>query len=437
MTLICKNERWTAPADHHDTRGQFDPAVHGFDGINAVSLSGFPHSIDSRVIRTTAELPDEFPFNLDMNSGNPLGLGWLQTTIKRGERSSSATSYLGPKFMNRKNLHVVLNTRVTRLLEAPSATGIGIGQPLIRTVEFASVHAHEPRITITASKEIILCAGTIGTPHILLHSGIGDAGNLKAMGITPVVNLPDVGQNLSDQPSLTNMWFVNSNETLDSIGSNETLREEVFDEWKKHRTGPLVASSFTTHIAWSRVSSDSPLFRTIPDPASGKNTPHFELLIGDGAGLGSTIQGHFINVGTTVVTPTSRGSVSLGSLDPFDQPLIDPAYLASEFDIFAMRESVKSARRFLAAPIWKDYVIGPAGGLVNATTDELLDDYIRKGTFTSAHPVGTAAMSARNAGFGVVDPDLLVKQISGLRIVDASVMASDLIVRFDCSILIK
>ncbi|KAG6853996.1 hypothetical protein C0991_011653 [Blastosporella zonata] len=116
------------------------------------------------------------------------------------------------------------------------------------------------------------------------------------------------------------------------------------------------------------------------------------------------------------------GSISLASTDPFDQPLIDPAYLATEFDAFAMRESVKSVRRFLAAPAWKDYVIGPAGGLANATTDELLDDFIRRGTFTSAHPVGTAAMSARNAAFGVVDPDLLVKQVSGLRIVDASVM---------------
>lgn len=78
MYSRLQNERWTPPADNHDTTGQFNPEVHGFNGINAVSLSGFPHSIDSRVIQTTSQLPEEFPFNLDMNSGNPLGVGELK-----------------------------------------------------------------------------------------------------------------------------------------------------------------------------------------------------------------------------------------------------------------------------------------------------------------------------------------------------------------------
>ena len=91
-----------------------------------------------------------------------------------------------------------------------------------------------------------------------------------------------------------------------------------------------------------------------------------------------------------------------------------------------MHEAVQSARRFLAAPVWKDFVIGPAGGLANATTDELLDKYIRQSAGSPAHPVGTAAMSAKNASFGVVDPDLQVKEVLGLRIVDASVMVSNL-----------
>ncbi|KAG6907390.1 hypothetical protein DXG01_009081 [Tephrocybe rancida] len=404
---IRKNEKWTAPADHHDTTGQFDPAVHGFQGINAVSLSGFSHPSDPRVIQTTSELPDDFPFNLDMNSGDPLGLGWLQATIKRGERSSSATSYLEAKFIDRQNLHVLLNTRVTRLLETRSS---GPSQPVIRTVEFADEDTQKPRITLTATKEVILSAGTIGTPHILLHSGIGDAKSLKAIGIRPVVDLQDVGRNLSDQPALGNAC----------ISTNATLREEVLQQWEKHRTGPLVASS-STHLAFSRISSDSPIFNSVRDPASGKNTPHYELVISNGAGL-RTMQGHFISIGTIVVSPIARGSVSLGSTDPFDQPLIDPTFLATEFDIFAMREAVKSAQKFFTAPVWKDYVLSPVGGLENATSDQLLDDYIRRGVFSAAHPVGTAAMSAKNASFGVVDPDLRAKGISGLRIVDASVM---------------
>ncbi|KAF8071934.1 pyranose dehydrogenase [Lyophyllum atratum] len=413
---IRKNERWTTPADHHDTTGQFDPSVHGFNGINAVSLSGFPHPTDPRVIQTTVELRHEFPFNKDTNSGNPLGLGWLQTTIDDGKRSSSATSYLGPQFISRPNLHVLLHARVIRILETDSSGPT----PAIRTVEFTNEISQGPRMMVTASRELILSAGTIGTPHILLNSGIGDFTELKAAGVSPVINLPSVGKNLSDQPALTNAWFVNSNDTLDNITNNATLKAELLKQWEEHKTGPLVASS-ATHLAWARLPGNSSIFNSFSDPSSGHNTPHYELVVGNGGGL-RPMQGHFISVGVIVVTPVSRGTVSLRSSNPMDPPLINPAFLTSGFDIFAMREAIKSAIRFLSAPVWKDYVIGPAGDLANATTDQLLEDYARRNVFTSAHPVGTAAMSVEGAGYGVVNPDLRVKGVSGLRIVDASVM---------------
>ncbi|KAG6826879.1 hypothetical protein H0H92_014059 [Tricholoma furcatifolium] len=418
---VRKNERWTAPADHHNTTGQFNPAVHGFHGINAVSLSGFPHSFDSRIIQTTSELPEEFPFNLDTNSGNPLGLGWLQTTIDDGRRSSSATSYLGPEFINRPNLHVLLKTRVTRVLKASNS--VEDDHPTFLTVEFANEDTRTPLLTLTATKEVILSAGTIGTPHILLSSGIGDAGQLTSIGITPLVDLPDVGKNFSDQPAVGNSWSVNSNITLDNISNNATLEAELFEEWKKDKMGPLVASQ-TTHLAWSRIPADSAIFNNVSDPASGPNSPHYELVFGpkkDGGGF-STTPGHFISIGTTVVSPTSRGTVSINSTNPFDPPLINPNFLSTEFDIFAARGAIQSAISFLAAPVWKDIVIGPAGGLAGATTDELLDEYIRNGLIPALHAVGTAAMSPKGADFGVVDPDLLVKGVSGLRVVDASVM---------------
>lgn len=99
-----------------------------------------------------------------------------------------------------------------------------------------------------------------------------------------------------------------------------------------------------------------------------------------------------------------------------------------------MRESVKSARRFLAATVWKDYVIGPAGAFANATTDELLDQYARDGAFSTAHAVGTASMSAKDSKYGVVNPDLRVKGVSGLRIVDASVMVGPILL---CTLKLK
>ncbi|KAG6896161.1 hypothetical protein C0992_009910 [Termitomyces sp. T32_za158] len=289
----------------------------------------------------------------------------------------------------RPNLHVLLHNRVTRLLETPSSTKLAT--PLIRTVEFADENTR------------------------------GDAGDLTALGINPIVNLPDVGKNLSDQAALVISWSVNSNDTLDNVNNNATLRAELLEEWKEDKSGPFVGSG-STHVAWLRVPPNSSIFDVTGDPSSGENSPHYELFTVDGGFGAPTGTGHFISIGIIVVSPASRGTISLHSSDPFDPPIIDPRYLTSEFDIFAMREAVQSARRFIAAPAWNDYVIGPVGAIANATTDELLDIFIRQNAGSPAHPVGTAAMSAKNATFGVVDPDLQAKGIMGLRIVDASVM---------------
>ena len=114
------------------------------------------------------------------------------------------------------------------------------------------------------------------------------------------------------------------------------------------------------------------------------------------------------------------GTIKLHSADPFDKPLIDPQYLTTDFDIFAMRESVRASKRFVAAPAWADIVISPYGPL-SATSDAEIDDHIRALAQTIYHPVGTAAMSSSHSKSGVVDQNLLVKGADGLRIVDASV----------------
>lgn len=111
--------------------------------------------------------------------------------------------------------------------------------------------------------------------------------------------------------------------------------------------------------------------------------------------------------------------MTLNSNNPFDPPLINPNFLSSDFDIFVMREAIRSARRFLTAPVWADYVISPTN---NATTDAELNEYIRGNTGSVFHPVGTSSMSPRGARYGVVDPDLRVKGVVGVRVVDASVL---------------
>lgn len=408
---IRRNEKWTKPADQHDTDGQFDPAVHGFSGMTFVSLPGFPQEIDDRVIKTTHQLNHEFPFNRDMNSGTPLGLGWLQSTIGGGTRSSAATSYLSANATQRSNLHILLETRVTRILSTTR------DQLSMRAVEVLSSSG---TLTVAnASKEVILSAGTIGTPTILLHSGVGNKEELEQLGITSILNLPDVGRNLTDQPVISVNWATTSQSPFDGLLTNTTLEAQELAVWQTNRTGPLVTVGIN-HVAWLRLPDNSPILNEFLDPSAGPNTPHIELAIG--SGMASFFPGHFVGVGAATVTPLSRGTVKLGSSDILAGPLIDPAMLSSKFDVQALREAIKSAKRFFAAPAWKDFVLGVVGPVANATTDQELEDFVRSTAFPSGHVVGTAAISAQGAPHGVVDPDLRLKHVSGVRIVDASVL---------------
>ncbi|KAJ7474216.1 aryl-alcohol oxidase precursor [Mycena latifolia] len=409
---FLKSEKWTPPADHHDTHGQFDAALHGTDGPISVSLSGFSWSeLEHRVIQTTKELPDDFPFNLDMNSGQPLGIGWIQSTIGHGERSSSATRYLEPDFIQRPNLDVLLHAQVSKFVNVTRHSGI----PTFGGVQF---RYGTSLFTATASKEIILSAGSIGTPQILLNSGIGDHTALKALHIPTVLDLPSVGKNVSDHSYFEMSWAVNSNQTIESITQNATRFNEAFAEWNTSRTGPFVDASPGTHAAWLRLSADSSAFDVHADPSPGPDAPHFEILfmpMGSGAG------GHFISLTMALVSPVSRGSVSLSSNDPFAQPLIDPAYLTSEFDAIALSEGVKLAEKFVSAPVWRGYLGAPTTDLAAMSPAELVAT-LRGIAGPGFHMVGTASMSPRGAHYGVVDPDLRVKGVAGLRVIDASVL---------------
>ncbi|KAJ6617560.1 GMC oxidoreductase-domain-containing protein [Mycena sp. CBHHK59/15] len=252
---------------------------------------------------------------------------------------------------------------------------------------------------------------------------MGNKTTLESLGIQSVLDLPSVGQNFSDQPVTTNSWFVNSNDTLELWTQNATQFAEVFAQWNNTRTGPLV-DAIATHIVWMRLDSDSPIFDKFSDPSAGPQTPHIELGLNPGIGLVDPVPtGHFFSSATAVVSPVSRGSITLNTSNPFDAPLIDPALFVSDFDIFAMRTAVLKTQTFLSAPAWKDYIIRPVDNLARAlVSDAALDEYIRNTSISAQHPVGSAAMTAKSATWGVVNPDLRVKGTTGLRIVDASVM---------------
>ncbi|KAF8218301.1 aryl-alcohol oxidase-like protein [Mycena galopus ATCC 62051] len=414
LPYFFKNERWTEPADHHDTHGQYNPLVHSTTGKTSVSLPGFAWPTGNYVLQTTKELHDDFPFNLDYNSGSPLGVGWLQETIGGGERSSAATSYLTPDVQQRPNLHILLNARVFKLLANTSND-----QVAFNGVQFS--HSQSPSLsTVTATKEVVLSAGTVGSAQILMNSGVGNKTDLEALGIPVLLDLPSVGQNVSDHAAVVATWTVASNDTEDEIFLNTTRFNEAFGEWNATKTGPLTTIG-TTHVGFKRLNLTSDIFRQFEDPSSGRRSPHVELKFASGA-FGSESTGHYFSINTAVVSPMSRGFIKLNTSDPLDSPLINPGLLSSDFDLLAVREGIKMAQRFVTAPVWKGYIIEQTPALANATTDAELEEWIRNTASTSSHLVGSAGMSARDAGYGVVDPDLLLKGAVGLRIIDASVL---------------
>ncbi|KAJ2920935.1 hypothetical protein H1R20_g16160, partial [Candolleomyces eurysporus] len=361
LPYFFKNERWVAPADGHNTTGQFDPTVHSRDGMTMVSLPSYNQTAtDGRTIEATKQLGQEFKFNLDMNSGNPLGVG-------------------------------------------------------------------SNRVQLKAKKEVILSAGTIGSCHILLNSGIGNSTELSALGIKPLVSLPSVGKNLTDHPLASVSWRVSSNETFDVLNNSPELQAQALEQWLQNKTGPMTTPGIN-QVFWLRIPNDSPLWKVYPDPAPGRQSPHIELAMTNSAGF-SGLVGHFVTVGMALPYPLSRGSLTLTSSNPLTPPLIDPNFSSSPFDVRAMLVAIRSTQKFLSAPAWKGYVLEHAWPFTEEIItqegedgDEAILAILRNVTSTSQHPVGTLAMSAKDAGYGVVDPDLRVKGVVGLRVVDASVM---------------
>ncbi|KAG6848291.1 hypothetical protein H0H93_001482, partial [Arthromyces matolae] len=329
-----QNERWTPPVDNSNTSGRFNPAFHSTTGMNAVSLAGWPQGLDPRVVQTMNQLPQQFPFVLDYNAGNPLGLGYLQMTVDRGRRSSAATSYLSPLFTSRPNLDVVVNSRVVRIVQ----TGVVGGRPHFGAVEVVNRNGR-----------------VIGTPQLLLLSGIGDATDLRRVGIPPLVQLQDVGRNFHDDPLITITYHATAGLTMDDIKNSPAIYNHFMSEWSRTNTGPFAAIS-NSFINWGRVPDSSPIWNTFRDPAAGRNTPHYGQYPLNG---GPYPGGQYLTMLSLLVTPISRGTVSLRTSNPFDQPLIDPRYLSSKFDLVAMIEAVRNSQRFIAAPAWRGYVLRP------------------------------------------------------------------------------
>lgn len=198
--------------------------------------------------------------------------------------------------------------------------------PSSRLVDVIELHAEDfvadTRFVAKASKEVVLSAGTVGTPHILLNSGIGNSHSLSALGIKPLVDLPSVGQNVSDQALLPNTWFVNSTDTTEAIRENATLFTEDYALWNRSHTGPFVNPG-PSFISWMRLDRNASIFDRYTDPSAGLNTPHIEMVFSVSKSLcnitnfslnswnqngffGTPPPGNFLSIANAIVTPVSR-----------------------------------------------------------------------------------------------------------------------------------
>ncbi|RWE94229.1 GMC family oxidoreductase N-terminal domain-containing protein [Mesorhizobium sp.] len=368
---------------------------HGDQGPLGVSNPIAPLPICEAYFRAGQEMG--IPFNPDFNGVAQEGVGYYQLTQKDARRSSASVAYLRP-IRERKNLTVRTGVLVTRIVvEKGRAVGVEIvdrpgGQPTI----------------LRAEREVIVSSGAIGSPKLLMQSGIGPADHLKSVGVTPVHDLPGVGSNLQDH--------------LDLFVIAECTGEHTYDNYAKlHRTvwaglqylllkkGPVASSLFETGGFW------------YADPTAA--SPDIQLHLGLGSGIEAGVE-KLKNPGVTLnsafLRPRSRGTIRLNSANPADSPLIDPNYWADPHDRDMSIKGLRLAREIMRQKALAPYVLREVLPGSTLASDNELFDYACRSSKTDHHPVGTCRMG--HDAMSVVTPDLRLRGIEGLRVCDASVM---------------
>ncbi|KAK0445980.1 aryl-alcohol-oxidase from pleurotus Eryingii [Desarmillaria tabescens] len=406
LATVSQDPMWSWPAVEYyylRTSTLVPPSDWSQYHRTSVSLPGYATELDQRVVDSAFILGGRFAYNEDFNTGKSVGLGYVQNAIGNGTRSSAATAYLLP-IIDRCNVDVIISTRVTKISGSLTASEID-------TVEIAQ-SANGTRTKIKAKKEVLLSAGT---PHLLSLSGIGPRDILSELGIDVIVDAPAVGANLVDHPLVANYFTVNSNNTWDPILRNKTLFGDILEDWETERQGLFVDTPGNTQGYFKL-----PTYPGGVDPSTGPLSANTEVIFANGfAPFGPASfpdSGSYMSVLAAVVSPTSRGTVVINSTDPFAAPVIDLGILSTEFDIVAMIQVIKDIQAILATSPWEGYVTGIYGDLANATTDDELTEFIRNNAVTVNHAVGTAKIG------DVVDSHLNVIGVSGLRVIDASIL---------------
>ncbi|HEY9624646.1 MAG TPA: GMC family oxidoreductase N-terminal domain-containing protein [Crinalium sp.] len=346
-------------------------ACHGVDGPLSVTDPIAPSVINAQFIEAAAELG--YDRNSDFNGAQQEGAGLYQLTVKDGKRHSAAAAFLIP-ILDRPNLIVQTGAAVTRLLfEKTRAVGV-------EYLHQGTLHQ------VFVNREIILSAGVFDSPKLLMLSGIGSAEHLQALNIPVIADLPGVGQNLQDHP-------------LVGVGYQST---QVLP--------PLTLTSNLVEAGLFLHSNNN------------GTTPDLQFLFSPGLWVGSAIAPDVpgFTLILCLVKPQSRGTVTLHSANPADPPAIRVNYLQHEADLQVLVEGIKIARQLAHADAFvaiRGQEMAPG---TEISSDEAIATYIRQSANTFWHPAGTCKMGIDS--MAVVDPELRVHGIEGLRVVDASIM---------------
>ncbi|WP_322998294.1 choline dehydrogenase [Castellaniella sp.] len=370
--------------------------THGTAGPLYASSIRARHELVEAFIRS-AEV-NGVPRVQDFNTGMQEGVGYYQLTTHGGWRCSSAVAYLKPA-RRRSNLRIITRAQATRIVfQDRRATAV-------------EYRVGGQQQTLTANKEIIVCAGALLSPQLLQLSGIGPAGLLQDHGIPVVRDLPGVGENLQDHLQLRLIY-----EVTKPITNNDQLRSiwgraRMGLQWLLFRSGPLAIG----------INQGALFCRALPESDRPDVQFHLGTLSADLAGA----QVHDFSGCTYSVCqlrPESRGRVRIQSPDPFQPPSMQPNYLDAELDRRTAIAAVRLARRIADTQPMKDLMKREYRPGLEAHSDDEILHFCREHGATIFHPTGTARMGVRGDSMAVVDHHMKVHGVDGLRVVDGSVM---------------
>lgn len=374
------------------TAGSLD--YHGEDGELPIRKTQGQNIIFDRFIAAGKELG--MPLNQDFNGKTQDGVGRYDANILNGQRWGSSRAFIKPI---KKHKHLTLKTQalVEKILfEHKQARGVS-----------ARIKGHA--LNFAAKKEIILCAGAFNSPQLLLLSGIGDAERLKELDIKPIKNLPGVGKNLQDHLSLLMNYTCSLPVTLNGVANNPFKQIAAAFNYFARKQGPAATNQIEAGgFYYSNPALSAPDIQLHIVPTLMYNLTD------------KPPKQHGISVRACNLTPFSRGYVDLYTHDPADHPKIDFKFLHDERDLPTLISAFRLVERLSKAQAWDGILGEESKGGSRCKTDEQISDFIREYIDTDYHPVGSCKMG--NDEMAVVDKNLRVHGIEGLRVADASIM---------------